>query len=260
LEWSFSEGDPDALRIELQPFDPVLSGEKRFYATLRALSSLIEAHHDKELANQFSSAAQLSVSSLSKLTFGAFLGLVHRPFQNHEYKIYVECGPDQPFMITHDLSTVTGIVPHFVSVSVSGRNISERVYYICRDGLRILDLEAVCAALGLSYRFPAMLMRILELTEGKFYLPPTSVLLGIRRQREESELKVELICDTAMRLDGLIARIERSLQPGNVAAFRRWLAVIHQGNARPLRVNVVSVKSSTLHSERLTVYAADPCG
>src|SRR5262249_49771878 len=53
LEWSFSETEPDALRIEIQPFDPTLAGEDRLRRTVKALVPAIEAHHGKDLADRF---------------------------------------------------------------------------------------------------------------------------------------------------------------------------------------------------------------
>jgi len=219
---------------------------------------VIEAHRGKELAARFESAVRIASAADPKLTFGAFLGLVHRPLCAHEYKIYVDCDAEDPALLSEDLSNIAGVAPHFLSVAVSAGTVSKRIYYICREGLRALDLEAVCAALGMSHRFPAMLMMMLELTDGQFHFPPSSVLLGIRQQGQESELKVELVCGTAMNPDGLIRRIERLLQPNNVAPFRRWVAMICPENVGTSPVRVVSVKVSSMQSGRLSVYAAEP--
>lgn len=258
LEWSFSEAESDALRIELQPFDPTLAGEERLRRTVKALVPVIEAHHGKDLADRFKLAVQSASAAGSKLNFGAFVGFVQRPNGDHEFKIYVECDPEDPALLSNELSNIAGIAPHFLSVAVSAGTISKRIYYICRDGLRALDLEAVCAVLGMLHRFPALLMTMLELTDGKFHLPPNSVLLGVRRHGKESELKVELVCGMAMSPDGVIDRIERLLQPRSVAPFRRWVAMICPEKCGALPVRVVSVKASTMQPVRLSVYVAEP--
>ena len=188
LEWSFSEADLDALRFEFQPFEPTLAGEERLRRTVRALAPVVEGYHGRELADQFKSAVLSASAAESKLNFGAFVGLVQRPRCGLEFKMYVECDPQDPALVSSELSNIAGTVPHFVSVAVGASTISQRIYYLCRDGLRAMDLEAVCAALGMSHRFPALLMTMLELTEGHFHLPPNSVLLGIRRHGKESEL------------------------------------------------------------------------
>jgi len=258
LEWSFSEAEPDALRIELQPFDPTLVGAKRLRRTVKALVPVVESHHGKELAARFESAARIASTSDLRLNFGAFVGLVQRPHGDHEFKIYVECDPEDPALLSGDLPTIAGVAPHFLSIAVATGAVSRRTYYICREGLRALDLEGVCAALGMSHRFPALLMTMLELTDGEFHLPPNSVLLGVRRHGQESELKVELVCGTAMSPYGMIGRIERLLEPNTVVAFQRWASSVYPKDVDKLPVSVVSIKVSTTQSVRLSVYAAEP--
>lgn len=260
LEWSFSEVDPGALRIELQPFDPELAPEERLRRANMALMQLAGAHEGKALAAEFASIVSPVLVQRSHLAFGAFLGLVHRPFQAPEYKIYIELDPEGGAMTCSDLKMVAGVTPHFRSVAVGAGKIDERTYYLCQDGLRILDLEALCAELGISHRFPALLVTMLELTGGEFFLPPRSVLLGLRRTGQETELKVELVCGSAVDPDGLVDRIERLLQPNTVASFRRWAAIVCPERPSALPVSVVSVRISAAQSAHLSVYSAEPWG
>lgn len=259
LEWSFSEVDPNALRIELQPFEPDLAPEERLRSATAELISLVEAHYGKAQAAQFEIVAKCGTTERhSHLEFGAFLGLVLRPYRVPEFKIYVELDPKHQARWCSDLSAITGVVPHFRSVAAGEGAVTERVYFLCRDGLRILDLEALCAVLGMPYRFPALLMRMLELTGGEFYLPPRSVLLGIRWAAPDPELKVELVSGLAINPDGLSGRIERLLQPSTVAPFQRWAGIICPETPRALPVSVVSVKVSAKQPVRLSVYATEP--
>lgn len=254
LEWSFSEVDPDALRIELQPFDPELVPEEPLRRASMALLHLTEDHGGKALAAEFASIER------SHLAFGAFFGLVHRPFRAPEYKIYIELGPEDRAERCSDLQMIAGLTPHFRSVAVGAGKMDERIYYLCGDGLRVLNLEALCAALGMPHRFPALLVTMLELTGGEFYLPPRSVLLGLRRTSQETELKVELVSGSAVDPDGLFDRIVRLLQPSTVAPFRRWVGIVCPKRPSALPVSVVSVKISAAQPAHLSVYAAEPWG
>jgi len=260
LEWSFSEADPDALRIELQPFDPELAPEERLRRAGFALLQLMEDHEGKAPAEEFSSLVSPVLVERSHLAFGAFLGLVYRPFRAPQYKIYIELDPDDRAQSNSDLQMVAGFRPHFRSVAVGAGKVDERIYYLCRDGLRILDLEPLCAALGMPHRFPALLVTMLELTGGEFYLPPLSALLGLRRTGQESELKVELVAGSAIEPTGLFDRIERLLQPSAVAPFRRWAAIVYPKRPRALPVSVISIKVSAAQPARLSIYVAEPWG
>jgi len=260
LEWSFSEVDPGALRIELQPFDPLLTPEERLRQVAAVLLHLVEEHEDTALVSQLESMLAPDLGKCSHLAFGAFLGLVHRPDRSPEYKMYVEITPGDQISVCSHRPRIAGLTPHFRSIAVGAGRIGERTYYLCQDGLRILDLEALCAELGLSHRFPALLVTMLELTGGEFFLPPRSVLLGLRRAGQETELKVELVCGSAVNPDGLFDRIERLLQPDTVVPFRRWAAIVCPTRPSALPVSVVSVRISAAQSAHLSVYAAEPWG
>ena len=260
LEWSFSEVDPRALRIELQPFDPLLTPEERLRHAVASLLHLVEEHEVTALVSELEAMAAPDHVECSHLTFGAFLGLVHRPDRSPEYKIYIEITPDDKVRLCSHHPRIAGLTPHFRSVAVCAGKIDERTYYLCQDGLRILDLEALCAELGIMHRFPALLVTMLELTGGEFFLPPRSVLVGMRRAGQETELKVELICGSAVNPDGLFDRIQRLLQPNTVVPFRRWAAIVCPRRPSALPVSVVSVKISVAQSAHLSVYAAEPWG
>jgi hypothetical protein len=260
LEWSFSEVDPRALRIELQPFDPLLTPEERLRHAVASLLHLVEEHEVMALVSELEAMAAPDPVECSHLTFGAFLGLVHRPDRSPEYKIYIEITPDDQERVCSHLPSIACFTPHFRSIAVGAGKIRERTYYLCQDGLRILDLEALCAELGISHRFPALLVTVLELTGGEFFLPPRSVLLGLRRAGQENELKVELVCGSAVNPDGVFERIERLLQPNTVVPFSRWAAIVCPKRPRALPVTVVSVRISVTQSVHLSVYAAEPWG
>jgi hypothetical protein len=259
LEWSFSEVDPDALRIELQPFDPEIGPGERVRSATAELLSLVQAHHGEDQSVQFEMAAKGGMTEqYGDLDFGAFLGLVLRPYRTPEFKIYVELGPETRTKWCDVLSSIAGAVPHFRSVTTGACGIAERFYYLCADDFRLLDLETLCATLGMPHRFPGLLATMLDLTEGEFYLPPRSVLLAIRPASQGPELKIELVSGLAMNPDGLRGRIERLLQPGALAPFQRWAGIACPEAASALPVSVVSVKVSANKAVRLSVYVAEP--
>ncbi len=256
LEWSFSEADPDALRIELQPFDADLAPEERLSRAFTELLQVIQARCGPAATDRFRAAVARDPGDRhTPLSFGAFLGLALRPQRTPEFKLYVELQPQDDDLWRALLPA--GVAPHMRSVAVSAGAVAERVYYLCRPGLRLLDLESLCAALGMAHQFPTLLLLILELSDGEFYLPPHSVLLGIRRNERCTELKVELISGLAMSPHGLSERVEGLLAPASVVPFRRWLEIV-QPHALPLRV--VSVRVTPTRPPQLSVYTAEQWG
>jgi len=259
LEWSFSEGEPDALRIELQPFDPEMRSQDRLQYAIEELFSLVTLYYGKELATQFEKTVTRGViAPLERMNFGAFLGLVLKPNVVPKLKIYVEVDPESRSGSWDVVSSLTGVVPHFRSVAIGEFGIAERFYYLCTEVFRLLDLEALCNALGMPHHFPRLLMTLLDLTEGEFYLLPRSVLVGIRTGLQGPELKIELVSTLAMSPDGLKERIERRLRPDSIKPFRRWSRVVCPRSPSALPISMVSVKISANKPARLNLYVAEP--
>ena len=256
LEWSFSELDPDALRLELQPFDTERTPLDRRRDAAAELSELVRAHYGESRSLRFDSlVGEASANSGEGLRYGAFLGFALRPEAPPELKLYVELGPHSSCEFG---KLPGGATPLFRSVAVGAGGVTERTYTSCRDGLRLLDLESVCAELALAHRFPAVLLTLLELTQSEFQLPPRSVLLAVRRDARDSELKVELVAGSALNPAGLVGRIERLLEPSALAPFRRWRHIVQGEAVDELAPSVVSVRVSAALPPRLSVYAAEP--
>lgn len=259
LEWSFSEESADALRIELQPFDTELAPAQRLHGALRMLTPLVHRSCGEPLTHRFCELASAGAGELgSAAAFGAFLGVVLRPGAAPGFKIYLELDPGSETGSAEQLGRITGAVPHFRSVTVGAGGTGERCYFLCREGLRLCDLEAVCTTLGMGDRFPALLVALLELTEGDFHLPPRSALLGVGGTGTQSELKIELLSGVAMNPDGLTIRIERLLQPASLAPFRRWTDFVRPTGPANFAANIVSVRIAARRPARLNVYTAEP--
>lgn len=258
IEWSFSEADPGALRIEFQPFETDLSPPERLLGAAAAMLPVVRAYHGENAAAQFAAAAP-RVEDLSgvDLQFGAFLALSAHRNRRPNLKIYFELNPSLWPEGCEAVSCIAGATPHFRSVSAEDGGISERHYFLCRDGLRLLELQTLCAGLGMRHRSAPLLLAILELTEGEFYLPPQSVVLDVRHS-PDPEVKVELISGLAMLSQGLQGRIAGLLQPQHTAAFERWAGIVHPHAPHCLEPSVVSVRVSPRKPVNLSVYAAEP--
>lgn len=259
LEWSFSETDHSAMRIEVEPFEPELSAGERLRRAVEALLSLVETHYGFALAERFASAVG-EVHPPEGGSFGAFVGLVLRAGSAPTFKLYVEIGPEHEHSACPAAWGLARAVPHFRSLAVGGGGISERIYYLCTNGLNLLALESVCSALDMPDRFPVLLTTILELTGGAFHLAPRAVLLGVRTTEAGWELKVELVAGLAVPRRGLIDRVTRLMAPAVVPRFHRWVGIASLTGPGDLPVSVVSLRAAAGRPLCLSVYAAERCG
>ena len=141
LEWSFSERDSEALRIELQPFDPALAPNERLQRATEVLSAMVAHHYDVSLARKFEAAANIvAFKQHSDLAYGAFLGLVLHPRRAPRFKLYLEFDSTNEVQWQGLLPTMPDVAPHFRSVMVGAGMLAERYYFLCQNGLRLIDL------------------------------------------------------------------------------------------------------------------------
>ena len=252
FEWSFAASDPEALRFELQPFDPALEPGLRIEHSADLLSTMISDQYSDELAACFRETVEGAIPGPGPaLEFGAFAGFVLHPRRRPELKLYVESGPG------FDDLAVAGSTLLFRSVSAGEAGLCGRDYHLCGDGLRLMDLEGICERLGIGHRLPALAVAVLDMTGRDFHLPPRSALLGIRNRDSFGEHKVELLVVDAVEREGLAWRIEQLLAPEAIRPFRKWSSLAAPAASIEDLIRVVSLRASRNQPISVSVYAAE---
>ncbi|WP_395728662.1 hypothetical protein [Nakamurella sp.] len=262
VEVSFSELDPDALRVDVQP-DLRLSPADRLAAAF-------------ELARPPAGWSRWR-ESLAPSRFGAFVGLSVGPVVvGPVVGTPVVVLPDRPtgarwtayLELDHGASAlpepfaglvdalrrhVPGLRPHLVSLTGDG---AERVYLEAGAGLALLDLFD-WAPPSLEPVLPALIDAVRRLTGGCLVLPGGGALLALRPAPAGGpsgvELKVELT--RQLLVPDAIDVVQRLLvdRPSAAAGLRRWR------RALPPRTepSVVSVRIAPgCPGPRLNAYAA----
>lgn len=245
FEWSFSESEPDALRIEIEPLDPDLGPAERLRWSAAGVAAAVREIYGDARATEFEAAAQ-QCESRSQLRFGAFVGVSVAQRRSPRFKLYVEERGDGWPARCLAVAAAARATAHFRSVTAAADGIAGRHYFLCRDGLRLRDLESVCDGLGIAHRAAPLILTMAELSGGEFYLPPRSAVLAMRVS-PEPELKVEWF-------SGKLAsgRFRRLLEPDHLPSFDGWTRLT--GSAP----NVLSVKVSRAAGVSLSCYAPGP--
>ncbi len=294
LEVSFSEENPDKLRLDLQPSDVDCSAMARRELALQ----VVRQHAGPGCRDR----AEAWLAHTAPVGFGALLGAAFgsRDLATagaYTVKAYLELDhAADPGSLPGRMGRaaalvakcVPGAVPHLVALAVNSDGPAacpQRLYLACRGGLRILSLEALLARFGLRHRLPALAATVAALTGGRLLLPEDSALVAIGERDGSVELKIELLADAlAGPQTATLAAIERLLleRPASLAAFRRWRRALaapppHAGLS-PLggpsppaglsppggasQISVVSVRLVGDESPRLNVYQsfAAPAG
>jgi hypothetical protein len=265
LEVSFSERAPEQFRLDVEPFGP-LPARERLAQVEQMLRQQVRRSFPPAVATALDVASERWHGYVpgEAARFGAFLGATFDVSGIAEFKLYRETGHAQalPSSVKEEVLAVTallpGLEPHLHSIAVSRGGVAERLYLLCRQGLRLRSLERLAAETGVTERLPAFLHTVSLLTAGKLVLPPESAILAVRRKHDGPELKLELLPGAlapspAARRDA----VEQVLagRPDVWRAFRRWMeAVRPEGATSAGEIAVVSVRLAPSIPPLLNVY------
>jgi hypothetical protein len=262
IELAFSEAAPTTLRVILQPFGPSIDPRERWLQARRVLNLAVARRFGSADAKTLDRSADQIESPPHRARFGAFVGACFDAEGLTEVKIYTELDRSSAMPLVElglaRLPLPAGCVPLLLSHAYTRAGVARRLYALCRGGLRLLDLEPLTAAVGLSDRFPQLVTTVLGLTGARSFLPADSTIIALRPTRDGVELKLELLPGALLR-DPLRRRdaIEMHLgeDPGSLLAFRRWSRALASGPIAFDQLTVVSVRAAQGARPRLSGYA-----
>ncbi|WP_158619437.1 hypothetical protein [Corallococcus sp. AB011P] len=266
LEVSFSESAPHQLRLDAEPFGLLLAPRERLAHVEQALRAQAQQAFPHALATAFDAASEQWRGHVQEeaARFGAFFGAAIDATGLAEIKLYRETGPFEslPSRVREEASRVSallpGVEPHLHSTALGREGVAERLYLLCRQGLRLRGLEGLAAEAGITGSLPAFLQTVTLLTEGRLVLPPDSAIIGVRRKPAGWELKLELLPGAlAPSPAARHAAVEQVLagRPDAWRAFRRWMeAVRPEATSSHGEIAVVSVRVAPGTPPLLNVY------
>jgi hypothetical protein len=247
LEVSFSEQASGTLRLDFQPIGCAASIDDRRSAATAAVRALVARWFDRVIATDFGVRAEALRAAATPDGFCAFVGAAFGTDGVTEAKLYypsnVHCG-----LSSLAAEALPGLEPLMRAVAASRRRIAERVYLVYRSPLDARDVEPLLARFGVAHRLAELCLTVRRLA-GSYELPAGSLVLGLRRLRDSTELKVEVLRPpiTPDHFAALLAE-----RPASRTAFDRWLRAVT--GAGPLRVAVASARVTADLGVRLNAY------
>ncbi len=261
LECSFSERARDALRLDLQPFDPLLSARKRREQMHAMARRLIARHLGGVTLAWFDQRSQSwrETHLPDSAQFGAFFGASFDGLGVCDVKIYYELSPTAPDTFPAGLAEVVrsvesalpGLSPRFGSVACCRAGGLERVYLIRAQATHAFELAPVFAEVGLGHRFPAFADTMLRLFGGGTF--PGSTVVSVCGGPGDVELKVEVVLasDLALRrsvLERAVLLLRQRSDSGRT--FKRWQDAVPE-----CQLTVAGVRITAFKGPLLNLYA-----
>ncbi len=268
LEHSFSELAANALRLALEPLGPTASPMARRNEAGREMRRLVQGTYGGPALEWFDERSEpfRGGQIAGDARFGAWFGAAFDESGMSEAKVYYELGRDGlaalPPNLQHAgqiaMSCLPGLVPVFTSIACGRTQGSQRLYFLHRGELKLLDLEPLMHRLGIGHQLPSLLGAVGLILGGRFVLPDGGALLGLRDTSRGIELKLELLVplipDPPEQMPELI-QLHLGQRPESQRAFRHWVqAMTPDAFGVPGRLSVVSVRVSPRVGSRLSLY------
>lgn len=268
LESSYSELQPDKLRVNLQPLGPEASGVDRRDEATREMRRLVGTFFGREALRWFDdrSEAWRGFGSGANLNFGAFFGTSHDRNGLYGSKVYYETRPDQidalPMELFGLVATALTVMPElrplFTTIAARRDMGGQRLTFAHTRPLRVADLQPLLEAFGLGSRLPAILQIVGIALGGRFDLPANSTLIGIGQAPEGPEIELYvllgMIPDLPANFLSLLA-LGLSERPRELTALERWMsAFTPEDDVWPGRFSILSVRTSSTVPPRVSLY------
>jgi hypothetical protein len=268
FEPSFSEAEPDTLRFTIEPCGPGTSPVARRDEATREMRRLVSPLFGREALHWFDSRSEewRGMSGLGWMSYGAWFGSAFDEDGLYAAKIYYELSPHQIEALAPGLARLTrqvmtempGLMPIFTSIGCKRDSGSQRVTFMHRGPLALAALGPLMNRLGIGHQLPSLMRVVGVALGGRFELPHSGVLIGVRECAEGVELKLEILLaslpDLPARFLDLL-RLGLAERPRQVAALERWLAAFGvEDAAEQGHFSVLSVRVTPKSPARISLY------
>jgi hypothetical protein len=268
-ELSFSETEPQALRLTIEPLGPEASPIARRDEATREMRRLISPVFGRDTLRWFDNASEAwrGFSGMGWMNYGAWFGSAFDEDGLYATKIYYELSPPQIEALSPGLARLTrevmqiapNLSPIFTSIGCKKDSASQRVTFMQRGALVLTDLTPLMTHLGLAHQLPSLMRTIGVALGGRFELPQGAVLIGLRETQSGIELKLEVLLAALPDLPAHfldLLRLGLSERPRQAQALNRWLDAAGADNDPNAEghFSVLSVRVSPKTSARISLY------
>lgn len=268
FEPSYSELQPNVLRFTVEPLPPGASGVDRRDEATREMRRLVAPVFGQEALRWFDARSEewRGLGSGARLNYGAFFGTAYDRDGLYASKVYYETLPNQlealPYSLfglaSTTLRALPNLVPLFTSIACQRATGSQRITFVHRGALRLVDLAPLLGEIGLGQQLSGIMQIVGLALGGRFELPDQSVLLALGQAPDgpEFELYVLLgmIPDLPPNFLDLLT-LGLAERPRELNALARWLqAFTPESEDWPGRFSVLSVRVTATARPRISLY------
>jgi len=268
LEPSYSELEPRVLRFTLEPLGPSAGPMDRRDESTREMRRLVRDFFGHDAVHWFDEASEewRDSGSGSRLHYGAFFGTSYDSDGLAASKVYYETTPNQLTALPPDLMRVIAVAlqslpnltPLFTSITCRREIGTQRMTFLHRGVLRMMDLAPLLTRVGLADQLSGLMQTFGLALGGRFELPDNSVLIAIESGPHGPEVELYVLLgmvpDVPHNFLDLLA-MGLTERPRQLNAMLKWLGAFTPENGDwPGNFSVLSARTSRRGGPRVSLY------
>ena len=270
VEPSFSEDQPDTMRVTIQPLPPEAPGPDRRDEVTAAMRHFVDGLAGREAVRWFDRVSEphRGFSHNAALNYGAFLGTAHDRDGLYSSKVYYETpqgagaldglSPELIRTVMTAMQGIAGLMPLFTTIAARRDRGEQKLTFACTAPLKLSDLRPTLDVLGLGHRLGGIMQTLGLVLGGQFELPAHSALLAFGHGPEGPDFEIYILLSAIDDVPpSFLSLLTMSLgeRPRSLRALERWMgALTPEDEFWPGRFSIISLRTSRTGPPRVSLY------
>lgn len=270
VEPSFSEAQPDMMRVTIQPLPPEAPGVDRRDEVTAAMRYFVNGLAGREAVRWFDQVSEphRGFHHNSALNYGAFFGTAHDRDGLYTSKVYYETpqgqgaldglSPQLVRVVMTAMQGIPGLTPLFTTIAARRDRGEQKLTFACTAPLRLSDLRPTLDLLGIGHRLGGIMQTLGLVLGGQFELPAHSALLAFGHGPDGPDFEIYVLLSAIDDVPpSFLSLLTMGLaeRPRSLRALERWMgALTPEDEFWPGRFSIISLRTSRTSPPRVSLY------
>lgn len=270
VEPSFSEDQPDTMRVTLQPLPPDAPGVDRRDEVTSTMRQFVDGLAGREAVRWFDriSEPHRGFQHNTALNYGAFFGTAHDRNGLHTSKVYYETPEGRgaieglPTELVRVVMTamqgIPGLTPLFTTIAARRDAGEQKLTFACTAPIKLADLQPTLDVLGLGHRLGGIMQTLGLVLGGQFELPAHSALMAFGHGPHGPDFEIYVLLSAIDDVPpSFLSLLTMGLneRPRALRALERWMgALTPEDDYWPGRFSIISLRTNRSSPPRVSLY------
>ena len=268
VEPSFSEDQPDKMRVTLQPLPPEAPGVDRRDEVTASMRHFVNGLAGSEAIRWFDRVSEpfRGFQHNADLNYGAFFGTAHDRNGLYTSKVYYETPegrgaidglpPQLIRVVMTAMQGIPGLTPLFTTIAARRDAGEQKLTFACTAPVKLSELQPTLDVLGLGNRLGSIMQTLGLVLGGRFELPAHSALMAFGHGRHGPDFEIYVLLDSLEDVPpSFLSLLGLNERPRALRAFERWMgAFTPEDEYWPGRFSIISLRTNRASPPKVSLY------